>query len=193
MRQTSHPHFFLGTRECDPGLPSPPSKTPPLSLAFIFLAVSASDALVPRLTASVMGAGRLMAKAMLLMLLSLTVVSAISADQARNELHIAPSAQTGLLVDIGGLSPHSYRPNEFFANDWVYEGLVRSSGGEVRGGGVRARLFRLEGFLCAPPAVSRLSPQGAPPVHRPASLEAGARDIKMMVSTANYQLIFIEC
>ncbi|EGB10980.1 hypothetical protein AURANDRAFT_8505, partial [Aureococcus anophagefferens] len=25
---------------------------------------------------------------------------------------------------VGRLDPHSYRPNEFFANNWVYEGLV---------------------------------------------------------------------
>merc|ERR1719323_2886290 len=37
---------------------------------------------------------------------------------------VAPGAQTGLFVSIGRLDPHTYRPNEFFANNWVYEGLV---------------------------------------------------------------------
>ncbi len=37
---------------------------------------------------------------------------------------IAPGAQTGLFQSAGRLDPHSYRPNEFFANNWVYEGLV---------------------------------------------------------------------
>ena len=37
---------------------------------------------------------------------------------------IAPGAQTGLFQSVGRLDPHSYRPNEFFANNWVYEGLV---------------------------------------------------------------------
>lgn len=37
---------------------------------------------------------------------------------------IAPGAQTGLFQSVGRLDPHSYRPNEFFANNWVYESLV---------------------------------------------------------------------
>jgi ABC-type transport system substrate-binding protein len=37
---------------------------------------------------------------------------------------IAPGAQTGLFNTVGRLDPHSYRPNEFFANNWVYESLV---------------------------------------------------------------------
>ena len=37
---------------------------------------------------------------------------------------VAPGAQTGLFASVGRLDPHSYRPNEFFANNWVYEGLV---------------------------------------------------------------------
>ena len=37
---------------------------------------------------------------------------------------IAPGAQTGLFATVGRLDPHTYRPNEFFANNWVYEGLV---------------------------------------------------------------------
>ena len=37
---------------------------------------------------------------------------------------VAPGAQTGLFASVGRLDPHSYRPNEFFANNWVYEGLI---------------------------------------------------------------------
>ena len=37
---------------------------------------------------------------------------------------VAPGGQTGLFKGVGRLDPHSYRPNEFFANNWVYEGLV---------------------------------------------------------------------
>jgi ABC-type transport system substrate-binding protein len=37
---------------------------------------------------------------------------------------IAPGAQTGAFESVGRLDPHSYRPNEFFASNWVYEGLV---------------------------------------------------------------------
>ena len=38
-----------------------------------------------------------------------------------------PPTQTGLFSNetgVGRLDAHSYRPNEFFANNWVYEGLV---------------------------------------------------------------------
>jgi len=45
---------------------------------------------------------------------------------------IAPGAQTGLFQSVGRLDPHTYRPNEFFANNWVYEGLVAyGEGGQV--------------------------------------------------------------
>jgi ABC-type transport system substrate-binding protein len=37
---------------------------------------------------------------------------------------IAPGAQTGLFKSVGRLDPHTYRPNEFFSNNWVYESLV---------------------------------------------------------------------
>ena len=40
---------------------------------------------------------------------------------------VSPGAQTGLFSNetgVGRLDPHSYRPNEFFANNWVYEGLI---------------------------------------------------------------------
>jgi len=34
---------------------------------------------------------------------------------------VAPGAQTGLFSTVGRLDPHTYRPNEFFANNWVLE------------------------------------------------------------------------
>lgn len=37
---------------------------------------------------------------------------------------VAPGAQRGLFNSVGRLDPHSYRPNEFFSNNWVYEGLL---------------------------------------------------------------------
>ena len=40
---------------------------------------------------------------------------------------VSPGAQTGMFskeTGVGRLDPHSYRPNEFFANNWVYDGLV---------------------------------------------------------------------
>ena len=49
-----------------------------------------------------------------------------------SNITIAPGAQTGLFTTIGRLDPHTYRPNEFFANNWVYEGLVSyGEGGQV--------------------------------------------------------------
>lgn len=44
---------------------------------------------------------------------------------------VAPGAQTGLFDTIGRLDPHTYRPNEFFSNNWVYEGLVHYGAGGV--------------------------------------------------------------
>lgn len=41
-----------------------------------------------------------------------------------NNITVAPGAQSGLFTSVGRLDPHSYRPNEFFANNWVYDGLV---------------------------------------------------------------------
>lgn len=38
---------------------------------------------------------------------------------------INPSAQTGMFQSVSRMDPHSYNPNEFFATNWVYEGLVR--------------------------------------------------------------------
>ena len=40
---------------------------------------------------------------------------------------VAPGAQTGLFsseTGVGRLDPHTYRPNEFFASNWIYDGLV---------------------------------------------------------------------
>ena len=40
---------------------------------------------------------------------------------------VAPGAQTGLFSNetgVGRLDPHTYRPNEFFSSNWVYDGLV---------------------------------------------------------------------
>jgi ABC-type transport system substrate-binding protein len=44
--------------------------------------------------------------------------------EGEKSVTIAPGAQTGLFQSVGRLDPHSYRPNEFFSNNWVYEGLV---------------------------------------------------------------------
>jgi nickel transport system substrate-binding protein len=32
--------------------------------------------------------------------------------------------QSGVLLDVGFLNPHAYGPNELFAQNWVFEGLV---------------------------------------------------------------------
>ncbi|KAL9190656.1 hypothetical protein ACHAXT_000362 [Thalassiosira profunda] len=47
-------------------------------------------------------------------------------------LKIAPGARTGLFKTVGGLDAHTYGPNEFFSNNWVYEGLVAyGQGGQI--------------------------------------------------------------
>jgi ABC-type transport system substrate-binding protein len=39
---------------------------------------------------------------------------------------VAPGSSSGsLFKSVGPLNPHQYFPNEIFASDWVYEGLVR--------------------------------------------------------------------
>merc|ERR1719395_483163 len=40
---------------------------------------------------------------------------------------VSPGAQTGLFSSTGPMDPHSYRPNEFFISNWIYEGLVSYS------------------------------------------------------------------
>ena len=37
---------------------------------------------------------------------------------------VSPGTQSGLFNTVGRLDPHSYRPNEFCTNNFVYEGLV---------------------------------------------------------------------
>ena len=51
-------------------------------------------------------------------------VHTIVVQEGSKTVTIAPGAQTGLFQTVGRLDPHSYRPNEFFSNNWVYEGLV---------------------------------------------------------------------
>jgi len=47
-----------------------------------------------------------------------------SAQTGSKTITVAPGAQTGLFVTTGPMDPHSYRPNEFFISNWIYEGLV---------------------------------------------------------------------
>eukprot|EP00931_Biecheleriopsis_adriatica_P023089 TRINITY_DN14669_c0_g1_i3.p1 TRINITY_DN14669_c0_g1~~TRINITY_DN14669_c0_g1_i3.p1 ORF type:complete len:646 (-),score=126.69 TRINITY_DN14669_c0_g1_i3:227-1906(-) len=47
-----------------------------------------------------------------------------SAMSGSTTITVAPGAQTGLFVTTGPMDPHSYRPNEFFISNWIYEGLV---------------------------------------------------------------------
>ncbi len=52
-------------------------------------------------------------------------VHKLKVRQGDSTVTIAPGAQTGRFKTVGRLDPHTYRPNEFFANNWVYEGLVK--------------------------------------------------------------------
>mmetsp|Transcript_77512 Transcript_77512/g.250795 ORF Transcript_77512/g.250795 Transcript_77512/m.250795 type:complete len:626 (-) Transcript_77512:457-2334(-) len=45
-------------------------------------------------------------------------------DSGSTTVTVAPGAQTGLFKTTGPMDPHSYRPNEFFISNWIYEGLV---------------------------------------------------------------------
>jgi len=54
------------------------------------------------------------------------------ADSGSADITIAPAAQTGLFAATGDMDPHSYRPNEFFISNWLYEGLVHfGESGEI--------------------------------------------------------------
>ena len=53
-------------------------------------------------------------------------------DMGSSTIRVAPGAQTGLFVTTGPMDPHSYRPNEFFISNWIYEGLVHyGENGEI--------------------------------------------------------------
>ena len=49
----------------------------------------------------------------------------LSATTGANSITVAPASQSGLFSTVGRLDPHTYRPNEFWANNWVYEGLTK--------------------------------------------------------------------
>merc|ERR1719379_91761 len=51
-------------------------------------------------------------------------VHTIKVLEGNKTVTVAPGAQTGLFRSVGRMNPHAYRPNEFFSNNWVYEGLV---------------------------------------------------------------------
>ena len=84
-----------------------------------------------RLGAGARPLGVLHVPPMLLLLLITLCASTGADDSPESVLHIAPSSQTGLLSDVGPLHPHAYRPNEFWANSIVYEGLVTTDGDKV--------------------------------------------------------------
>ena len=44
-------------------------------------------------------------------------------DSNKN-ITVAPGSQGGLFTGIGRGDPHTYRPNEFFFSNWIYEGLL---------------------------------------------------------------------
>ncbi|CAE7342084.1 nikA [Symbiodinium sp. CCMP2592] len=52
-------------------------------------------------------------------------VNTLRALSGSTTITVAPGAQTGLFSSVGRMDPHTYRPNEFFANNWVYEGLTK--------------------------------------------------------------------
>ena len=52
--------------------------------------------------------------------------------QGSTTVKIAPGARTGLFRTVGYLDAHTYGPNEFFSNNWIYEGLVTyGQGGQI--------------------------------------------------------------
>mmetsp|Transcript_35396 Transcript_35396/g.64807 ORF Transcript_35396/g.64807 Transcript_35396/m.64807 type:complete len:724 (-) Transcript_35396:68-2239(-) len=51
-------------------------------------------------------------------------VHTLQVTSGSSTITVAPGSQSGLFSSVGRLDPHTYRPNEFWANNWVYEGLV---------------------------------------------------------------------
>jgi ABC-type transport system substrate-binding protein len=51
-------------------------------------------------------------------------ISTIKVLSGSKTVTISPGAQTGLFKTVGPMNPHVYRPNEFFSNNLIYEGLV---------------------------------------------------------------------
>lgn len=49
------------------------------------------------------------------------MLAGMPAAYAQSRLVVSATAQTGMFVDVGDMNPHSYRTNELFSNDWVYE------------------------------------------------------------------------
>jgi ABC-type transport system substrate-binding protein len=58
-------------------------------------------------------------------------VHSIQVLSGSKTITVAPGAQTGLFSSVGRMDPHTYRPNEFWSNNWVYEGLVSYAAGGV--------------------------------------------------------------
>jgi len=51
-------------------------------------------------------------------------VHRLSVDAGPKNVTISPGARNGLFHTVGTMNAHVYGPNEFFSNNWVYEGLV---------------------------------------------------------------------
>lgn len=51
-------------------------------------------------------------------------VHKLKVNSGSTTVKIAPGARTGLFETVGSLNAHVYGPNEFFSNNWIYEGLV---------------------------------------------------------------------
>ena len=71
-----------------------------------------------------------------LLLLALVVLgaalrpcSAQPCSSTSNSAQLTLQSQTGLFEDVGPMNPQAYQGNEFWADDWLYEGLVRYGAG----------------------------------------------------------------
>ena len=48
----------------------------------------------------------------------------VKAESGSQTVTVSPGSQTSLFSSVGPMEAHGYRPNEFWANNWVYEGLT---------------------------------------------------------------------
>ena len=51
-------------------------------------------------------------------------VHRLRVESGPSTVTISPGARAGLFQTVGTMNAHVYGPNEFFSNNWVYEGLV---------------------------------------------------------------------
>eukprot|EP00947_MAST-08B_sp_MAST-8B-sp1_P000870 g870.t1 len=64
----------------------------------------------------------------------------VKAESGSQTVTVSPGSQTSLFSSVGPMEAHGYRPNEFWANNWVYEGLTSFDPTETGTEGIKPSL-----------------------------------------------------